>query len=160
MVLSADAGTGPALLKPGRHQVRAVVRVGDEVVASPSRRLTVVRARGWTTSRRQDGAWRQAGGGTVRFRISGGGRIISKGVFRQSLLCPTPGMTSPFTTLVADAMLPRTRIAPDGTFAWAGAFKGHEMYIHGRVRGQRAGGAVRMSVRTCAGGSKWAARRR
>lgn len=160
VLLGADAGTGPAALKAGRHRVRAVVRIGDESVVSPIRRLAVVRARRWTTSRRQDGGWRQAGGGTVRFRISGGGRIIKDGVFRQSLLCPTPGQTSPFTTLVADAFLPRTRIAPDGTFAWAGTIKGHAMYIHDKVRGKRAAGAVRMSLRTCTGGSKWNARQR
>ena len=108
VLLGADAGTGPALLGVGRHRVRAIVRIGGESIVSPTRRLTVVRARSWTTSRRQDGAWRQTTRGTVRFRISGGGRIIGDGVFRQSLLCPTPGMISPFTTVVADAVLPRT----------------------------------------------------
>lgn len=160
VLLGADAGTGPALLGVGRDRVRAIVRIGGESIVSPTRRLTVVRARGWTTSRRQDGAWRQTSRGTVRFRISGGGRIIGDGLFRQSLLCPTPGMTSPFTTLVADAVLPRTRIAPDGTFAWAGRIKGAAIYIHGKINGERASGAVRMSLRTCAGGSKWSARRR
>ena len=157
--LAADAGSGPAVLGRGRQRVRAVVRVGAESVVSSVRRLRVVPARRWTTSSRQDGPWRKVGAATVRFRISGGGRIIRNGLFRQSLLCPTPGMTSPFTTMIADAPLPRARIAPDGSFAWAGTIEGHTTYVHGKVRGRRASGAVRLSLGSCTGGGSWKARR-
>jgi hypothetical protein len=155
--LGADAGDGPALLARGSHRVRAVVRIGSEVVASATTRLKVRRARGWKTSRRQDGLWRHRG--VVQFRVSGGGRVISDGRFQLSLLCPTPGMVNPFTTMVADAPLSRARIAPDGSFAWAGVIKGHVTYVHGRIRGNRASGRVRLSLRTCTGGGAWKARR-
>jgi hypothetical protein len=155
--LGADAGDGPALLGRGRHRVRAVVREGSEEIASATTTLKVRRAKGWTTSRRQDGEWRD--GGVTEFRVSGRGRVISGGRFQLSLLCPTPGMVNPFTTMIADAPLKRARIAPDGSFAWAGVIEDHVTYVHGRIRGDRASGRVRLSLGTCTGGGAWKARR-
>lgn len=155
--LGADGGDGPALLARGRHRVRAVVRAGSENVASATTTLRVRRAKDWQTSRRHDGLWRDRG--VAQFRVSGGGRVIGDGRFQLSLLCPTPGMVSPFTTMVADAPLSRARIAPDGSFAWAGVIDDHVTYVHGRIRGDRASGGARLSLRTCTGGGAWKARR-
>jgi hypothetical protein len=155
--LGADAGDGPALLARGRHRVRAVVGVGGEEVASAAKTLNVRRAKGWKTSGRHDGVWRDRG--IVQFRVGGGGRLISDGRFQLSLLCPTPGMVSPFTTMIADAPLSRARIAPDGSFAWAGVIEDHVTYVHGTIRGNRASGRARLSLGTCTGGGAWKARR-
>ena len=87
------------------------------------------------------------------------GSEINNGRFQLSLLCPTPGMVSPFTTIVADAPLSRARIAPDGSFAWAGVISGHATYVHGRIQGNRASGRARLSLRTCSGSGGWTARR-
>ena len=160
ITLAADAGDGPAVLARGRHQVRAIVRAGSEEIASPTRTINVRAATGWRTSRRHDGQWRdRPTGGTVGFRVSGGGRVISNGRFQLSLLCPTPGMVSPFTTIIADAPLSRARIAPDGSFAWAGVISSHATYVHGRIQGNRASGRARLSLRTCSGSGAWTARR-
>jgi hypothetical protein len=156
--LGADAGDGPAALSRGRHRLRATVQIGDEQIASAPTTLTVRRAKGWKTGRRHDGRWRD--GGVTEFRVGGGGRVISGGRFQLVLLCPTPGMVNPFTTMVADAPLRRARIAPDGSFAWAGVIEDHVTYVHGRIRGNRATGRVRLSLGTCSGGGAWKARRR
>jgi hypothetical protein len=156
--LGADAGDGPTLLARGTHRVRAVVRLGSEEIASGTKKLKVRRAGGWKTSRRHDGVWRDRG--VVKFRVGGGGRVISDGRFQLSLLCPTPGMASPFTTMIADAPLSRARIAPDGSFAWAGVVEDHVTYVHGRIRGTRASGRARLSLGTCTGGGAWKARLR
>jgi hypothetical protein len=155
--LGADAGDGPAALPRGKHRVRAVARAGGEEIASATRTVQVRRAERWKTSRRHDGVWRN--GGVAQFRVSGGGRVISNGRFQLSLLCPTPGMVSPFTTMIADAPLRRARIAPDGSFAWAGVIDDHVTYVHGSIRGKRASGQARLSLRTCTGGGAWKARR-
>jgi hypothetical protein len=155
--LGADAGDGPAVLGRGRHRVRAVVRAGGEEIASAAKTLRVRRARNWRTSARQDGTWRDRK--VTEFRVSGGGRLISGGRFQLSLLCPTPGMINPFTTMIADAPLSRARIAPDGSFAWAGVIDDHVTYVYGRIRGSRASGRARLSLGTCTGGAAWKARR-
>jgi hypothetical protein len=155
--LGADAGDGPAVLARGRHRVRALVRVGSEQVASAPRTVQVRRAQRWETSRRHDGLWRDRR--VAQFRVSAGGRVISNGRFRLSLLCPTPAMVNPLTTMIADAPLSRARFAPDGSFAWAGVINDHVTYIHGTIRGNRASGRARLSLRTCTGGGVWKARR-
>jgi hypothetical protein len=91
--------------------------------------------------------------------VAGGGRTVRAGRFQLTLLCPTPGMASPFTTQIADAPLPRARIAPDGSFVFAGVVSGAASFVQGRIRGARASGSASLSLGTCTGGARFTARR-
>ena len=150
----------PRSLKPGRYRIRAAAAVGTETLTSPARRLRLRKAKGWTTSKRQDGAWSgTAGKLPVAFRVSGGGRTVKAGRFQLTLLCPTPGMVNPFTIQIADAPLTRARIAPDGSFVFAGTVDGHAAFVRGRIKGRRATGKAELSLGPCSGGSAFSARR-
>ena len=154
------AVTLPRGLKPGRYRLRATARVGSETVTSGARRLRLRKAKGWSTSSKQDGAW----SGTadklpVSFRVAGNGRTIRAGRFRITLLCPTPGQINPFTIQIADAPLTRARIAPDGSFVFAGTVRGHATFIHGRIRGDRATGWARLTLGPCTGSADFSASR-
>ena len=122
----------PRSLRPGRKRLRVTAQVGDETVTSPARALRLRKAKGWTTSGRQDGRWTgTASGLPVEFRVSGDGRTVRAGRFQLTLLCPTPGMANPFTTQIADAPLPRAKIAPDGSFVFAAVVRGPRL-VHPR----------------------------
>jgi hypothetical protein len=151
----------PKRLRAGRYPLRAQAKVGDETLTSPQRSLRLRRAAGWKTSRRTDGRWAgKAAGLPVSFRVSGRGRKIRAGRFQLTLLCPTPGMINPFTTQIADAPLPRARIAPDGSFVFAGVVSRHASFVHGRIRGRSASGRADLSLGVCTGGASWRAKRR
>ena len=151
----------PRALRPGRKRLRVTAQVGDETVTSPARALRLRKAKGWTTSDRQDGRWTgTASGLPVEFRVSGDGRTVRAGRFQLTLLCPTPGMANPFTTQIADAPLTRAKIAPDGSFVFAAVVRGHASFIHGRIRGSRATGSARLSLGPCTGSADFTAKRR
>lgn len=150
----------PRSLRPARYPMRARAQVGDETITSAQRSVRLRRAARWTTSRRQDGRWSgKASGLPVKFRVSGGGRTIRAGQFQLALLCPTPGLVSPFTTQIADAPLTRAKIAPDGSFVFAAVVSQHASFVHGRIRGRRASGKASLSLRTCSGSAKFSASR-
>ena len=151
----------PRSLRAGRHPLRVQAKVGDETLTSPARAVRLRRAAGWKTSRKQDGRWAgKAAGLPVSFRVVGKGRRVRAGRFQLTLLCPTPGMVSPFTTQIADAPLPRAKIAPDGSFVFAGVVSGHASFVHGRIRGRSASGKASLSLRTCTGSASFRATRR
>jgi hypothetical protein len=150
----------PKRLRPGRHPLRAQARVGDETLTSAARRVRLRRAAKWTTSGRQDGRWKgKAAGLPVSFRVSGHGRTIRAGRFQLTLLCPTPGMLNPFTIQIADAPLPRARIAPDGSFVFAGVVSRSASFVHGRIGGRKAGGSAALSLGVCTGSARFRATR-
>jgi len=151
----------PRSLRADRYPLRAQAKVGDETLTSPQRAVRLRKARGWKTSRRTDGRWAgKAASLPVGFRVSGKGRRISAGRFQVTLLCPTPGMVNPFTIQIADAPLPRARIAPDGSFVFAGVVSKHATFVHGRIRGRSASGKANLSLGVCTGGAGWRAKRR
>jgi hypothetical protein len=150
----------PGRYRAGRYPIRATARVGSETLAGGTKRLRLRKARGWSTSGRQDGKWTgKASGLPVSFRVSGGGRTIKAGRFQLTLLCPTPGMINPFTIQIADAPLSRARIAPDGSFVFADVIQGHASFVRGRIRGTSASGAADLSLGTCTGGAEFSAKR-
>ena len=89
----------------------------------------------------------------------GGGRTIRAGTFQLALLCPQAG-TNPFTTQIADAPLPRAKIAPDGSFVFAGVVSKHASFVHGRIQGRRAKGTASLSLGVCSGSAKFSAKRK
>ena len=151
----------PKRLRAGRYPLRAQARIGDETLTSASRGVRLRKAAGWTTSRRQDGRWKgKAAGLPVGFRVSGHGRTIRAGRFQLTLLCPTGDMVNPFTIQIADAPLPRARIAPDGSFVFAGVVSRSASFVHGRIRGRAAGGSAGLSIGVCTGSARFRATRR
>lgn len=153
-----STGVGPGTLRIGRYDVRAVMRVGSESITSPSRPVTVVTAQRWP--RATAGRWRQPKGLKVAFTVSADGRTLRGGSFGVLLLCPQvplPGGQGQFTTMQAEAPVPRAALAPDGSFAWAGKVKGHNVYAYGRVVGARASGRVQLGLGACTGGQGWKA---
>ena len=148
----------PKRLRPGRHPLRAQARVGAETLTSPARAVRLRKAAHWQTSRRQDGRWKgKAAGLPVSFRVSGRGRTVRAGRFQLTLLCPTPGMVSPFTTQIADAPLPRARIAPDGSFVFAGVVSRSASFVYGRIGRREAGGKASLSLGVCTGSAPFRA---
>jgi hypothetical protein len=77
------------------------------------------------------------------------------------MLCPTPGMTSPFTTQIGTTAIARIRIAPDGSFLGTATRSGAAMRVRGRLSGTRSsGGRVEMSLGGCSGNAAFSAARR
>ena len=62
--------------------------------------------------------------------------------------------------MLLQAPVPRARVAPDGTFAWAGTVSRHNVYAYGRIRGKSAQGRVQLGLGACTGSSSWKASRR
>ena len=156
-----STGAGPAKLATGRYSVRAALAIGDEEITSPAKRLTVIRADGWP--RGTAGRWRERSGLDVEFTISADGRTLRGGSFGVSTLCPQaplPDGSPQFTTMLLQAPLPRARLAPDGTFAWAGTVNRHNVYAYGRITGKSARGRVQLGLGACTGGSSWRAVKR
>ena len=140
----------------GEGPLRATASVGSETLTSHERGSGCARRRVGRRPAEQDGKWTgKAKGLPVAFRVSGGGRTIKAGRFQLTLLCPTPGMVSPFTIQIADAPLARARIAPDGSFVFADVVQGAASFVRGRIRGRSASGAADMTLGTCAGGAEF-----
>jgi len=157
--LRSAAVTLPGGFKAGRVPLRATARVGTETLTSRTRTLALRKPGGWSTSARQDGAWSgKAQNLPVRFRVSGRGRTVKAGRFQILLLCPTPGMVNQFTTQLADAPLTSARVAPDGSFVFAGAVRDHVTFIKGRIRGKRATGRANLSLGHCTGAADFSAK--
>ena len=135
--------------------------IGDEEITSPAKRLTVIKAERWP--RGTAGRWREPSGLDMEFMISADGRTLRGGSFGVSTLCPQaplPDGTPQFTTMLLQAPVPRARVAPDGTFAWAGTVNRHNVYAYGRIRGKSAQGRVQLGLGACTGGSSWRAVKR
>ena len=156
-----STGAGPAKLATGRHSVRAAMVIGDEQITSRAARLTVTNAQRWARS--TAGRWREPRGLDVEFTVSADGRTLRGGSFGVSTLCPQaplPDGSPQFTTMLLQAPVPRARVAPDGTFAWAGTVNRHNVYAHGRITGKTARGRVQLGLGACTGGSSWRAVKR
>jgi len=156
-----STGVGPAQLAAGRYSVRAVMTLGDEEITSPAKRLTVAKAARWP--RGAAGRWREPSGLDVEFAVSADGRTLRGGSFGVSTLCPQaplPDGSPQFTTMLLQAPVPRARMAPDGSFAWAGKVGRHNVYAYGRISGKSAQGRVQLGLGACTGGSSWKAVKR
>lgn len=140
----------------GTVPLRARMTIGAQNVVGAPTTVSVRAARGRPAVRA--GAW--TGDHDVRFRVTRA-RAISGFTARIPLLCPTPGMTSPFTTMIGTASLKHVRLAPDGSFVGAATARGSAIRVRGRLRGGRSsGGRVELSVGGCTGNAAFSARAR
>lgn len=143
-------------LPRGSVRVRARLTVGGQVLTSPERTVAVRSASAPRTAVR---AGRWSGGGVTGLRVVG--REIRDLRVAVSLLCPTPGLVSAFTTQAATALVPRARIAPDGSFVAVASRSGTATRISGRlVGGTLRDGIAELSQGVCSGTARFTARRR
>lgn len=159
-VAAVDDGADAAIvaLPRGAQQLRARVAAGD--LASPPVRVAVGPARRWTTSGRDDGAYRDPRRPSVRLRVGSGGRRLSG--FHADVPTQCSSTTSP--TGIAPGLstvdLPPVRIAPDGRFAVAGTYRGTRVRLTGRLHGRALSGTrVAVAAAACAGSIAVQARR-
>lgn len=146
-------GTVALVLPRGAQRLRMQAVVGAQAATSPVRAVRVVRPRGWSTSRRDDGRYRGQG---VALRVARAGRSLRGFSATVSTFCPGPN-----TFVTGTAPLKRARIAPDGRF-YALAHLGGETVVElsGQVRSRRVTGSVRLSAGGCEGSRAFTARPR
>ena len=150
------AGAGAeltAVLPAGSVRVRARLTVGGQTLTSAEKTVRV-RPPATPANRISAGSWK--GSGVTSFRVQG--RKLLDLRVPVTLLCPTPGMVNPFTTQAATAIVPRTRIAPDGSFVAISLRGGQSARVRGRLDGSTlSGGLVEMSLGACTGSGKFSA---
>ena len=151
-----DAGEAVVTLAKGGQTLRVRARLGSEEITSPAVNVTVRPARGWTTSRRDDGAYK---GKSVKFKVAKRGREIRR--FRAIVPMTCPGLQpGQFTTEVSTAAIERVKVAPDGRFVGAASRQGSTMRVRGKLGGRRVrGGRVELSLGNCVGNAAYSAKR-
>lgn len=161
----ANVAEVPILVGSGVTRLRAAIAVGGERIEGSPRAVTVARAVTWPSGRQWVGPWRgtsQVSGQDSKnasFKVASGGKILRQGQFIVTMLCPTPGLVSPFTIQIATAFVPSARIAPDGTFVFAGTAGSQPVLASGRLVGRTATAKVRLSIGNCSGTATVRARR-
>ena len=160
----ALGGKGEAvlLLRAGKARLRTVAKLGDQLLKSAERRLTVARPRRWSTGARDDGNYKGTAGGerSVRFEVTGAGRVIRGLKAYVAMLCPGV-VGGQFTTQIGTAVVGRIKVAPDGSFVGAST-PGRQtaMRVRGRLAHGKVGkGRVELSVGDCSGSVAYSARR-
>lgn len=163
--LATNVADTPIALKLGDTRMRAVATLGSERVTSPEVPVTVAAAKRWPSGPTWMGTWKgsaKASGSTPRtvsFRVTSGGRIMKSAKVQVVMLCPTPGLISPFTIQLGTGIVPTTKIAPDGRFVGSAVSNGHAILMSGRLVGKKASGTLRMSLGGCTGTSSFQAKR-
>jgi hypothetical protein len=165
-----SAGSGTALggaaeavvtLPRGSQTLRATLTIGDQQIASASQRVSVSRARRWSTGARDDGRYRgKVGSRSVSFTVSKRGHELRK--FKAFVPMVCPGVSAgQFTTQIGTAILNRVKIAPDGRFvAAAHPESDTAILLRGRLHHRKiTGGRVQLSVGPCSGNSAYGASR-
>jgi len=159
-VLGGEAEAAIALPR-GDQRIRVALAIGDQQVVSAARRVSVRRARRWSTGPLDTGRYTgRAGSRSVRLVVTSRGRQLRDFRAYVPMLCP--GVTAgQFTTQIGTAIVRRARIAPDGRFV-AAATPGRDTAIRLRGRlGHRkvSGGRVQLSVGNCSGSASFRASR-
>jgi hypothetical protein len=147
-------------LRAGTAKPRAAVVIGSETVTSPEVTVKVVRAKAWKTKARDDGSY--AGTRASKLKVARKGREIRSLSVSVSMLCPTPGMVSQFTTQIGTARLARVRVAPDGSFVGTATPESStSIRVRGTLKNRKiSGGRAELSVGTCSGSAAFTAKRR
>lgn len=163
--LNDGAGEAIAILPTGTQTVRVTIALGAQRFTSAPVR---VKARPDTgaraTSARSDGRWKGTKDQPVSFRVTGAGRVVERFEARVTMLCPQvppPGSVGgQFTTMAGFARFATARIAPDGRFFGVAEQDDLAVLVRGRLRGRSlSGGVADLSVGTCTGQLRFAARR-
>lgn len=154
-VASGVAEVAVTVDRSGSAQLRARLTSGSQDVVGAATAVAIRSAASKRTTVRA-GAW--TGNHDVSFTVSG--RTIKRFTGRIPLLCPTPGMVSPFTTMIGTASLKSVRLAPDGSFLGAATASGSAIRVRGRLSGSRtSGGRIELSLGGCTGNASFSAKR-
>jgi hypothetical protein len=109
-------------------------------------------ARRWTTTARDDGAYRDARRPSVRLRVTGGGRRITGFHADAPTQCSSTTSNTGIEPGISTVTLPPVRVAPDGRFAVAAIYRGTRVRFTGRLRGRALTGVrAAVSTSTCSG---------
>lgn len=155
-IASGVAEVAVTVARKGSAQLRARLTSGAQDVAGAAATVAVRSASGGRRTAVRAGRW--TGNHDVSFTVSG--RSIKGFTGRIPLLCPTPGMVSPFTTMIGTAALKSARLAPDGSFLGAATASGSAIRVRGRLSGSRAsGGRIELSLGGCTGNASFSAKR-
>jgi hypothetical protein len=156
--VTADQAVVPFKAPKGTTSLRAVYAASaTEVVASAERSVKVLEPKKWPKAKTWAGKWKGSvsvssqDDSTASFKVAGNPSVLRKGTFRLTLLCPNPVGPSPTTIQIADAIVPRAPVAPDGSFVATVADSQHAILLYGRLLGRKATGTVTMSLGTCSG---------
>ena len=149
---TADQAVVPFKAPRGTTSLRAAYGSGTEQVLSPARSVSVLKATSWPKARAWAGKWKGTVAGLKKaaaFKVEGSAPpLLRNGSFRMNLLCP--GIPpSPSTIQAATALVPKAKVAPDGTFVASVADQGHAILLWGRLGDTRASGTVIMSLGPC-----------
>lgn len=156
-VLGGRAAVTAMVPATGAQELRVRLTVGTQEVTGEGRAVRVAGTARAAKTAVKAGAWRGKGG--VAFRVVG--RTIRAFTAQVPMLCPTPGMVSPFTTQIGNLSIARIRLAPDGSFVGVATRSGSAMRVRGRLRGgSSSGGRVELSVGSCSGNNAFSAARR
>lgn len=123
--------------------------------------MRVSPARGWSTTRADDGRYSgRAEGSKVTLRVAQGGRLIRDFSATVTALCIGPTVKQNRIAVLV-TLLRKARIAPDGRFfAVARAGKATDVTLPGQLRrGRVRCGQVDVSLSTCTGSAAFSARR-
>ena len=139
----------------GRQRLRVRASLGSDTFTSRVRRVTVRRAARWSTSRRDDGAYRDRVRPSLRLRVERGGRRVRGFAVDVPTTCGTSASPNVATVTVGPM-----RIAPDGRFVTRRRTRSTAVEVAGRVGSRRiSGGEARIVAGGCAGSVRFSARR-
>jgi len=155
-IASGVAEVAVTVARKGSAPLRARLTSGTQDVVGTATAVAVRAAAGARRTAVRAGAW--TGSHDVSFTVSG--RTLKRFTGRIPLLCPTPGMASPFTTMIGTASLKSARLAPDGSFVGAATASGSAIRVRGRLSGSRlSGGRIELSLGGCTGNASFSAKR-
>lgn len=141
-------------LPAGRHEIRAVLMIGDQAVQAATRKVNVRRGGRRVTSARDNGRYAARNGpnnDALTFKVGRGGTVLKS--FKATVAAYCIGATlSDNHIQISFAALRSARIAPDGTVVGLLKLKsGARTVLTGRLRNRRFKGKVSLSFSTCGG---------
>jgi hypothetical protein len=156
----ASNSASPTVTLSRSGTIRAAVTLGSQTVTSPEVDVKVSKAAKWKTKASDEGGYK--GTRSAKLTVARKGKEIRKLSVSVSMLCPTPGMVSQFTTQIGTAALNKVKVAPDGSFVGSATPEAStSIRISGRIGKRKlTGGVAELSVGTCSGTAKFTAAKR
>ena len=156
----------PTTLRLGDRGLRATVNAGGgRTIRSTVRAISVVRAVSWPSGARWVGGWigSQSTGSSpanVSWSVVNGGRTMRNVKVRVTATCPSATAPGGFTIQILTVTATSVRIAPNGGFVYAEVASSHAVLFSGTLSGLRATGTMKVSLGTCVGSLRIAAKHR
>jgi hypothetical protein len=159
---SGGKASVPVTVGKGKAQLQfRVVAGGQTGQSSPPVTVTGRKTGTWSTTKRDDGAYKGPGKILTTFKVAGKGRELRN--FRAQVSTFCIGGLDPTTNrvVVSLALVKRIRVAPDGRFLSVTKVSETDVVVSGRLRkGKVSGGKVSISYPLCSGARTFSASRR